>query len=320
MNILKYLKLIVLNILLLLIAVCLLEFILYNTTKQDLEKELSIKVEMCKKSNINFKSKISYSLRSPLYNYIIEKNFMRKPVGLNYKKGAIVLFGCSYTYGDGLEDTQTFSYKLSNYTKRPVYNRAMLGWGTQHILYQLRRSDFYNEIKPPEYVIYTIMHDHLPRLFRPMNPPPFNYLPLRYKLVNGQFVEYSSIFAPVSGMYTVNYIGQFIEKNITMSVFNEDRNLDYFYQMLIECKRLLNIKYPKAKFVILIYRENDNMFIDNNNLLNKLKKSGFIAVDSDELTPHLILRCPEYQVIDKVHPSEKAWDLIVPKLVKKLNL
>lgn len=316
----KYLKLIVLNIFFIILFICFLEFFMYTSTKNEMTKQLQVKQNMNISSRLPSKQKISYSLKVPVFNYDAEKKLMRKPIGINYKKGPIVLFGCSYTYGDGLKETNTFSYKLSRYTNRPVYNRSFVGWGPQHILYQLRRDDFYKEVKSPEYVIYTVMSDHLNRLFRYQYPSPFSYAPLRYKLVKGKFEEIHPLFTQISGMYTISYLQQFIEKNITMSYFNKDKNLDYFCQLMKESKRLLNKKYPNTKFVIFIYREYNDMFIDNESLQRRLKNNGFILIDSDELTPHLLLAQPGYKTIDVAHPSDKAWDLIVPKLAKKLNL
>lgn len=53
----------------------------------------------------------------------------------SYVKRPIVLFGCSYTYGVLLNDDETFSAKLQNYTKRVVYNKAMSCFSLQNMLY-----------------------------------------------------------------------------------------------------------------------------------------------------------------------------------------
>lgn len=57
---------------------------------------------------------------------------------------------------DGLANEKTFAAKLSNATKRPVYNRSYHGWGIQHMLYQLEDPKTFEELPEPEYVIFSI--------------------------------------------------------------------------------------------------------------------------------------------------------------------
>ena len=99
----------------------------------------------------------------------IFKTKLRKPDGLQYKnksKHSIVLFGCSYAYGVGLAQNQTFSYKLSQILKTPVYNRA-LAWGNlQEMWYQVEGSkDFYTQVPKSDTYIYLMMYDHYNRMY-----------------------------------------------------------------------------------------------------------------------------------------------------------
>lgn len=104
------------------------------------------------RSKENTDIKIGYKLKyydwDEHYPYIVKFN-MRKPFGTQYKKEPIAVFGCSYAYGYKLKEEQSFGYKLSEYTKRPVYNRAYSGLGIQHMLYQLEREDFIRKFLSP---------------------------------------------------------------------------------------------------------------------------------------------------------------------------
>ena len=65
---------------------------------------------------------------------LVENNFKFRPIEYkNSEKRPIVLFGCSHTYGTNLGEKETFSYQLSNYTGRTVYNFAIPGAGTSSI-------------------------------------------------------------------------------------------------------------------------------------------------------------------------------------------
>lgn len=320
MKLIKILKIICINLIIFIALIVLSEVFLFNTAKYELKEKLNIIQKMNKQSGKSIQNKLEYNLTPLYFVYDYEKTQLRKPEGLKYKKPPILLFGCSYTYGEGLKDKETFSYKLSNLSKRPVYNRANSGWGTQHILYQLKRDDFYKEVKPPEYIIYTLIDDHLNRLFRYQYPPPSCYALLRYKLTKDGFTEIYPFLPSLWKLYTVNSIQNFIERSLLTANFNRKKNLEYFYLMMNECKKLAKQHYPNAKFVILIYREQSNMFIDDPNLYKKLIDDNFIIIDTDDLIQRNLLNADGCKTIDHSHPSEKAWDLIVPALIKKLNL
>ena len=115
----------------------------------------------------------------------------RKPCGLEYKKQPILLYGCSFTYGDGLKDNENFSYILSKTTKRPVYNFGLSGKGMQHSLHIMQNHP---KISPePQYIIYTFLQRQIRRLYMEcVFIGPFNFYSYEYK--NGVFVPKESNF------------------------------------------------------------------------------------------------------------------------------
>ena len=70
------------------------------------------------------------------------KGDFRKPQGLEYAKNdkatsPIILLGCSFNYGYGLDENGTFQAFLAHQTKRPVYNLSLIGGGFREALYIL---------------------------------------------------------------------------------------------------------------------------------------------------------------------------------------
>ena len=106
------------------------------------------------------------SIKSQDWDEFYKTAHFKEPIFRNKDLKPIVLFGCSFAFGFGIDDEQTFSYKLSKYTNRTVYNRGLCGGGIQHVLYQLRREDFYKEIPEPEYVIYLYISNHIRRMYK----------------------------------------------------------------------------------------------------------------------------------------------------------
>lgn len=315
----KFFKILFVNLLLLVAVFMLCEFTLFNLAKHKYSKEIKFKHEVNEHGKTPRNEYIEYKPFPNNFNYVDSKNTMRDIVGLEYNKNPILIFGCSFAFGDGLQENETFSYLLSKYSKRPVYNKAYLGWGPQHILYQLRRDDFYKEVKKPEYIIYVLIDDHYERMFRYQYPPPYASILLRYKLTKNGFEEIHPFLEPLWGLYTVNKVQSLIENNILKMPIFYKKYQNYFYLMMKESNNLVKKHYPNAKFVILLYRKEARMFIDEPSLRKKLENEGIKIVDSDELTPRLELDKPLYRLQDN-HPSKYAWALIVPKLVKRLNL
>ncbi len=96
------------------------------------------------------------------FSYIVRKNLANSR---KYTKPSIILFGCSYTYGTFLEEKQTLGYKLTNLTKRNVYNEGIEACGIQCMNFILNNEHFYNKITPPHTHTHKIAMSNLNMLF-----------------------------------------------------------------------------------------------------------------------------------------------------------
>ena len=89
----------------------------------------------------------------------------------NKEKLPIILLGCSFTYGDNLSETETFSHVLSKYSNRNVYNLGLGGRSPRTMLYLMRENFQFTKEKLLnnnlnfEYIIYTYISDHKRRLY-----------------------------------------------------------------------------------------------------------------------------------------------------------
>lgn len=250
-----------------------------------------------------------------------EEGWGRYPVGLDYKKQPIVLFGDSFAYGFQLEDTQTFFYKLSHITKRPVYIRAVPGWGIQHMLFQVRLDKFYEQVKEPEYVIYLMICDHFRRLYC-MNFMSGHLLNenrnLRYKFKDGQLVQIhdtNKLLNPVKRLYLTNKMHQVYVNNMILNPKNYDNYSKFALEHFIESKNEMQKHWKNTKFIVLYYHH----FLNDNRFTEDLEKAGFTVLSIPDLVD-VNLSDKEYNVQEGKHPNEKAWDLLTPIIVDKLGL
>lgn len=236
--------------------------------------------------------------------------FRKTPDNFDSKKGPILFFGCSYTFGYGLNDKETFPWIISELTRRKTYNVSFSGFGAQQMLRHLQAEDFKSQVPKADYVVYVFMRDHLARL----NGPPFlddyMYYP-KFELKNGKlsYIEPSEEY-----IYNRNIRKHFNEIDfIKMKNSNfEDKNLINLYvAVLKESQRLSKKLYPNAKFVVFD--------IDNcDNADKALKAEGIEVIELKDifLEPYY----PKYIIKDDCHPSANFWQLIAPKFIKKLDL
>ncbi len=322
-------KIIILNIILLVIILFISDYSIYLKFKQDYIKNLaseSLKIYPPISYIDNYKS--NYSTQS----YIFQKknknnfNYFRNNIyNKNYNK-AIIFFGCSYTFGAQLSDEQTLSNKLAKKLNINVYNFGICASGIQHMLSLLQNNIFYNLIKEePQYAIYTIIPDHFGRLQKYIFPSPMmaNGINLQYELKNSKLKKryiplnlFSKSFLVKSIYYQIDTKRNDFEPNI-----KEQNNLLAYY-IFTESFQILKKKYPNIKFIILRY-ETENDYAEeyeNNKIWENLQKQGIIIINSSDLIGRKFKYASEDTCEDQYHPSEKAWDLLVPKLIEQIEL
>lgn len=309
----KILKIVLINIVILLVAAVFVEIYSHN----EYQKTYANIIEAQNKVNERLgapKIKLDYKL---IYDFDYDrfKRGMRPIVYAKTNKRPLLFMGCSYTYGWGLNNNQLLSTKMSKLTHRVAYNRGIAAAGAQHIYYQLDRDDFYKEVPDAEYIIYTFIHDHIDRLYKYQFAFFGVEANLRYKVKNQKLEQVKPLFLPMYSLYTVRRIQSDIEQK---EVANQEKSFDLFLTIMKDSLKLAKKHYKNVKFVILTYKDPSNTTLSEQEI-DALKKAGFIVLDAEKLVGHE-LTSKEYKVEDGDHPSEKAWDEIVPKLSKTLSL
>ncbi len=234
------------------------------------------------------------------------------------KKKPVLIFGCSFAYGYGLEFEQSLSYKLADLTGRSVYNRAVPSTGLQYFLYMLKHFDIQKEIPTPEYIIYLMIDHHLFRLFRPYWGYTDPIIDIRYKNDNGKLKEYINKFYQL-GKFTIY---RTLSYRFNDFIFNHtlfDEKFDFMKMYYKEAKEIINKKFPNSKIVILCYEENENSFLYRSPRWKELEKEGFIVLNSYTLTG-VHLSELKYKIENDVHPNEKAFDTVAKALVNELKI
>lgn len=178
------------------------------------------------------------------------------------------------------------------------------------MLYQLRRDDFYNNIKEPEYLIYIFISDHINRLDKFKIEPFCTEFQPKYKLSGKHLVqEKPSIFSSLISVQAYQYYYNYIFKK---------QNFNSIYPYFLEARDALHKHWPNTKFVIAYYPTEYNDSFYKSIDIEQLKNDGFIFINLGEISD-IDLVDNKYKV-DGWHPSYEAWLHIVPLLMKALNV
>ncbi len=274
--------------------------------------------------------KFGYNIRLPIYTNDLKSFFNgrgniywgRKPDGLEYKnKIPIVVFGCSFAYGQYLNFNQTFSYKLAHLLKRPVYNRSIVGGGFQHMYFQTvdyGNKDYFNDIKDTDIVIYIMINDHYRRtILNYFNIPDKDIL-LTYSYKNSKFkMNDNKFFNLLKSSYTFKSLNRIYADNYVLNPNHAEILTDTAVRYFELTRNELEKHYNKhIKFCIILY---ESWEIPHNKLLTKkLQDKGFIVISTKDLTNE-DLNSPKYMLQDNLHPTEAAWDLLTPLIAKKIK-
>lgn len=259
---------------------------------------------------------LNYLNASYINNNYFDIQDFRLPSGENYNTPSIVLMGCSFTYGSLLNDDETFSYQLSKYTKKPIYNLGIRGGGPREMLYILRNKKWLNKLTKnnnnTEYIIYTYIYDHQRRLYlnRRSAVPSFKVT----KQNHLQQINYCKLLRRTIAIKRIQdfLFDKFYIKN-SFELFSI-----YIKEINEEIKRNYSYKGKPTKLVILIYDAVwDKDMWANETLSND---ENIIIIKVSDLLGKYIYEDKYYVTEDLHHPNARAWKEIIPPLTKKLNI
>ena len=263
--------------------------------------------------------------------YEENKSSYMRPVEIkNFGKKPIIIFGCSFAYGHGLERYQTLSYKLAQKTNRTVVNRALQGEGASFMYKQLSQENSLNEIKDklqkdPEYLIYVYFCGHEERNFRYLGFDRHSFNETYIMDKNNKLVLYKvpKILRPFHNFTTVQLVNMVLDehKMKNMPMVNE-----VFYRVMVGACEQTKQNFPNSKFVVLIlpcapeapikdYERNIETW---NKIQETVGKDYITFIDIEEIEPKIHNK--EFWLVGDNHPSAKMWDLVTDILVKKLKL
>ncbi len=130
-----------------------------------------------------------------------------------------------------------------------------------------------------------------------------------YKNPIQNFIKALYIVKNLNHVFTDRFLGNSKNEDIIT-----DNAILYFTESRKELEKRFN---KKLNFIVIIYDDCDIMHEDT--LSSKLNKNGFKVILTKDLTNE-DLGSEKYKDPYNFHPKEEAWDLLLPKLIKKMDL
>lgn len=301
----KYAKIVLINVCLIVILLIIIDFVWFEVEKKRY-------IQMYENSGGFFKSSQVVHYDDYVIPSLIQFKRDWQVIDKNNKENAILLTGCSYTYGSNLLPTQNFSYYLAKETGLTVYNWGIEGGSIQHTLYLSQQKDFIKDFPNVNLIIYTFIGDHINRINEFLKCEIYcPYCNLRMEEKNGKYIKMSEWYRIPSGIFLFRMVLRTITSIKNSKIFFE-HNSTKFAKMVNQTKKNLQSYYPDAKFVFLFYFPGEKK-----EWINKLDKDILVMSTSDYTK--VDLSAPQYRHNLDTHPTELVWKDTVPDLVRKLK-
>jgi len=224
----------------------------------------------------------------------------------------IIVFGCSFAFGDNLGEDEDFSSQLYRNTNFSVHNRADSGFGPQMMLYQLQKdnSSFLKKLIPnAEYIVYVFIGGHLQRVVMSRCFPFLYKVSPKYKLSSNNKL----IFQPAPKLLAYSNIYRYIE-SLFPKIKGEEYCKKLFIKIMEESYKKSQELYPGVKFYTLVYDDMDN------DIRRKLEAIGIKVIYLHDLSNENF-QSLKYQISEyDTHPNAEAWRVITPLFIKKAGI
>lgn len=248
--------------------------------------------------------------------YTINKDGLRETATSNKQSNQCLLFfGCSFNFGEGLNDSETLPYIVGEKThhKYKIYNFAYPAYGASQMLTRMedgfvdkRISGCKNTI-----VIYDGMLDHIRRLFDReywfTNKPKWIE---KQNRIFGKILKKTQTYLIISNTNDY-YLRQLNNKKERTKYEN------LYIDTLKKSRELAFKKYNANRFIILFWDYNDTAGLKDYDYAKVFKENSFEYYLMFKTLPQLWQQ--KYFIRYNKHPSRQANEVVADFLIKTLN-
>lgn len=227
-------------------------------------------------------------------------------------KDAVLFFGCSYTYGLGVEDDETIASQLQSSvgSEYSVFNFAGNGYGPHQMLALLENGLEEDPIsdKEPRVAIFQALQDHLSRI---KGEVIWDLQGPKYELTENNDLVYKGAFnSPFIARFKTTVAKSSLLKRIFFDQIKpSDADINLMAHITKKSADLFEEKY-EGKFYVILWEEKVRGKESYQKLYEKLVELGLSVIEIKDILPDYYPQSPTYFIEGDNHPNEHAYRLI----------
>jgi hypothetical protein len=239
---------------------------------------------------------------------------------------SLLFFGCSFTFGVGLNDEESIPYRVAVKTggRYAVYNFGQGGWGPNQMLALLEHNLTDPVVKqPPELAVFLTIPDHMGRI---KGVTPFSDGFPRYVLnSSGQAVAagtFSGTLGPVDRALRDLNIGGWV-RNLGLPSwrpFKGDSDQLYF-AIMRSARDQIQHRYPGCRFEVVLWGASDRWVSEDwsRRMEAGLRAEGIPVHRAEEFLPGVGSNPDRYRISPlEHHPNALAADSMADYVVHRM--
>ncbi len=227
-----------------------------------------------------------------------------------------LFLGCSYTYGDGVSDTQTLPYYFQALSSAyRAYNYGYMAYSPLHMLARLQQGGLEREIPQKEgFAVYTLINDQLDRVI-----PATRWIELtegKFPYLDEKTMRTGGIFADKRRLYTqavLRFQGTGLKQ--IMKWGYPRTHTEAHYQLLVDIIKKSQEEYTRQfgneRFYVVVFPGNP-LSPETERLL---KAKGIQYFDYSKLMSLADHMLP----FDNAHPAPAVYEKVAQRLSQDLQ-
>jgi hypothetical protein len=233
----------------------------------------------------------------------------------------LLFFGCSVTFGEGVDDTETLPHFVAERAPRVrPYNYAFHGYGPQQLLARLETQDLRTEVAEPDgSLVYLFIDAHVNRAIGSMvvytgwadKAPYYRADPDGAPVRDGTLTTGRPA---TSILYSILGRSQLLKRaHLDVPLIITERHIDLTARILAASARRFRQQFGKGRFVVVIFPGSTHAV----RLGRALDRHGVEFLDYSAV---LDAADPAYAIPGDWHPSPRAHRRLAEQLVTDLGL
>jgi hypothetical protein len=269
--------------------------------------------------------------RTVLYKTMYSTDSFGLRTTIHFESGAthdrfLAFLGCSYTFGEGVEDAETFPSRVASLLPRyRVYNFGILGSSPSEMLeHQLRGRGFRRNkaiVEPSGYVFFTFIDDHVARVqgtMRYLGRTTYERQRPSFGIVDGRVV-YEGNFTSAHPYWT--WIATHLFRSELLQFLRvdfppaNDGTMQLIAKIVAALQKQAKQNFNALKTYVIIY-PGQNKYATR--LTPYLDREGVPYLDYSSIDVWRILG-EKATIPGTGHPSREAYHLLAELLVRDLQ-